>query len=132
LALLALFAESQECQTMILAALLVEMTNPRCQKHQERPESVFRHPDPAILEAFTRLWTMVAECRFARPRSWRNLPTAARGMSFLMQSTILEAVTTRLVSQKAPADKQRHCDCAHKHKPLVARWMCQSTQHISD
>jgi hypothetical protein len=71
---------------MILAALLVQMTNPRCQKvhrevdeglghrdamnaHQERPESVFRHPDPAILEAFTRLWTMVAECHFARPRS---------------------------------------------------------------
>ena len=58
--------------------------------------------------------------------------TAAWGMSFLMQSTILEAVTTRLVSQKATADKQGHCDCAHKHKPLVARWMCQSTQHISD
>jgi hypothetical protein len=58
--------------------------------------------------------------------------TAAWGMSFLMQSTILEAVTTRLVSQKALTDKQGHCDCAHEHKPLVARWMCQSTQNISD
>ena len=75
---------------MILAALLLRMTNQRWQKadrevdeglghrnamnaHQERPESVFRHPDPPILEAFTRLWTMVAECHFSRPRSWRNL-----------------------------------------------------------
>jgi hypothetical protein len=41
LALLALLAESQECQTMILAALLVEMTNPRCQKvHMEVDEGL--------------------------------------------------------------------------------------------
>jgi hypothetical protein len=50
---------------MILAALLVQMTNPRCQRvhreldegvvhrdamnaHQERPESVLRHRNPAI------------------------------------------------------------------------------------
>jgi hypothetical protein len=50
---------------MILAALLVQMTNPRCQRlhreldeglvhhdamnaHQERPESVLRHHNPAI------------------------------------------------------------------------------------
>ena len=54
------------------------MMNPRCQRlhweldeglvhrdamtaHQERPEFVLRHPDPAILGAFTRLWTMVVE-----------------------------------------------------------------------
>jgi hypothetical protein len=58
--------------------------------------------------------------------------TATWGMSFVMQSTILEAVTTRLVSQKAPRDKQGHCGCAHKHKPLVERRICRSTQHISD
>jgi hypothetical protein len=45
--------------------------------------------------------------------------TAARGMSFVMQSTILEAVTTRLVDQNAPGNKQGLCGCAHKHKPLV-------------
>ena len=50
----------------ILAALLVQMTNPRCQRvhreldeglehrdamnaHQDRPESVLRHRNPAIL-----------------------------------------------------------------------------------
>ena len=63
---------------MILAALLVQMTNPRCQRmhrevdeelehrdamnaHQDRPESVFRHPDPANLGALTWVWRMVAE-----------------------------------------------------------------------
>ena len=55
--------------------------------------------------------------------------TAARGMSFVMQSTIIEAVTTRLVNQQAPGDKQGHCRCAHKHKALVEGWMCRSTQH---
>jgi hypothetical protein len=49
-----------------------------------------------------------------------------------MQSTILEAVTIRLVNQNAPGDKQGHCGCAHKHKPLVEEWMCRSKQHISD
>ena len=58
--------------------------------------------------------------------------TVARGMSFLMQSTILEAVTTRLANQKAPADKQRHCGCAEKHRRSWRGWMCRSTQHISD
>ena len=87
-------AQNEDGQTMILAALLVQMMNPRCQRlyvtlymeldeglvhrdamnaHQECPESVLRHPNPAILGAFTGLWTMVAECQFARPRSWRNL-----------------------------------------------------------
>jgi hypothetical protein len=58
--------------------------------------------------------------------------TVARAMSFLMQSTILEAVTTRLANQKAPADKQRHCGCAHKRRRSWRGWMCRSTQHISD
>ena len=58
--------------------------------------------------------------------------TVARGMSFLMQSTILEAVTTRLANQKAPADRQRHCGCAHKRRRSWRGWMCRSTQHISD
>ena len=83
-------AESQDGQTMILVALLVQMMNPRCQRlhreldegmvhrnamnaHQERPESVLRHPDPAILGALTWVWRMVAEWQFAGPRSWRNL-----------------------------------------------------------
>jgi hypothetical protein len=57
--------------------------------------------------------------------------TVARGMSFLMQSTILEAVTTRLANQKAPADRQRHCGCAHKRRRSWRGWMCRSTQHIS-
>jgi hypothetical protein len=35
--------------------------------HQERPELVLRHPNPAILGAFTWLWTMVVERHFARP-----------------------------------------------------------------
>ena len=73
---------------MIMAALLVQMMNPRCERlhreldeglvhrdamnaHQERPESVLRHSNPAILGAFTGLWTMVAEWQFARPKSWR-------------------------------------------------------------
>jgi len=59
-------AIGQDGQTMILAALLVQMTNPRCQRvhreldeglehrdamnaHQDRPESVLRHRNPAIL-----------------------------------------------------------------------------------
>ena len=58
--------------------------------------------------------------------------TVARGMSFLMQSTILEAVATRLANQKAPADKQRHCGCAEKHRRSWRGWMCRSTQHIPD
>ena len=58
--------------------------------------------------------------------------TAARGMSFVMQSAILEAVTTRLVNQNTPRDKQGHCGCAHQHKALVEGWMCRSTQHTSD
>jgi hypothetical protein len=58
--------------------------------------------------------------------------TDARGMSFVMQSAILEAVTTRLVNQQAPRDKQGHCGCAHQRKALVEGWMCRSTQHISD
>jgi hypothetical protein len=58
-------ARNEYGQTMILAALLVQMTNPRCQRlhkeldegvahrdamnaHQERPESVLRHRNPAI------------------------------------------------------------------------------------
>ena len=42
--------------------------------------------------------------------------TVARAMSFLMQWTILEAVTTRLVSQNAPADKQDKQDgCVDRH-----------------
>jgi hypothetical protein len=56
---------NQDGQTMILAAVLVQMTNPRCQRvhkkldeglvhrdamnaHQERPETVLRHRNPAI------------------------------------------------------------------------------------
>jgi hypothetical protein len=50
--------------------------------------------------------------------------TAAWGMSFVMQSAILEAATTRLVNQQAPGDKQGHCGCAHQHKALVEGWMC--------
>jgi hypothetical protein len=57
--------------------------------------------------------------------------TSAWGMSFVMQSTILEAVTTRLANQKAPGDKG-HCGCADQHKALVEGWICRSTQHISD
>jgi hypothetical protein len=87
-------AENQDGQTMILAALLVQMMNPRCERlhreldegmvyrdamnaHQERPESVSRHPDPAILGAFTRLWRMVAEWQFARPRNGRTFDCRA-------------------------------------------------------
>ena len=58
-------AIGQDGQTMIMAALLVQMTNTRCQRlhreldegvvhrdamnaHQERPEPVLRHRNPAI------------------------------------------------------------------------------------
>jgi hypothetical protein len=39
--------------------------------------------------------------------------TTARGMSVVMQSTTIEAVTKRLGSQQAPGDKQGHFGCAH-------------------
>ena len=65
-------AHNEDGQTMILAALLVQMMRPRCHMlhreldeglvhrdamtaHQERPESVLRHPNPAIMGAFTGL-----------------------------------------------------------------------------
>ena len=47
--------------------------------------------------------------------------TAARGMSFVMQSTTIEAVTTRLGNQKAPGDKHGHFGCAHQHKGARGR-----------
>ena len=83
-------AENEDGQTMIMVALLVHMMNPRCERlhrgldeglmhrdamnaHQERPESVLRHPGPAIVGAFTCVWRMVAKWQFVGPRSWWNL-----------------------------------------------------------
>ena len=148
LALLALLAESQECQTMILAASLVQTTNPRCRRlhraldegmvhrdaitaRQERPKSVYGTP----IRPFGGLRGPLDDgggMAFCETQKLAQPSTAARGMSFVMQSTTIEAVTTRLGSHKAPGDKQGHCGCAQKHKALVERWMCRSTQHISD
>ena len=44
--------------------------------------------------------------------------TAARGMSFVMEWTTVEAVTTRLGSQQAPLEKQGHFGCAHPAQNL--------------
>jgi hypothetical protein len=94
-----------------MVALLVQMTNPRCQRlhreldeglvhrdamnaHQERPESVLRHRNPAIrgLRGPLDNGGGVEVCgtqKLVEPS------TAARGMSFAMQSTTIEAMTTR-------------------------------------
>ena len=133
---------------MIMAALLVQMTNPRCQRlhraldegmvhrdaitaRQERPKSVYGTP----IWPFGRLRGPLDDgggMAICETQKLAQPSTAARGMSFVMQSTTIEAVTTRLGSHKAPGDKQGHCGCAQKHKALVERWMCRSTQHISD
>jgi hypothetical protein len=50
--------------------------------------------------------------------------TATRGMSVVMHSTIVDAVTTRLGSQQAPLDKQEQFGCAHPAQKLVAKQGC--------
>ena len=74
-------AQNEDGQTMILAVLLAQMMRQRCQRldreldeglvhrdamtaYQKRLESVFRHPNPAVLGAFARLWTMDSSYQF--------------------------------------------------------------------
>ena len=50
--------------------------------------------------------------------------TAARGMSVVMQSTTVEAVTTRLGSQQALRDKQGPFGCADEAQNLLVKAGC--------
>ena len=122
---------------MILAALLVQMTNPRCQRlhraldegmvhrdaitaRQERPKSVYGTP----IWPFGRLRGPLDNGGGVEVCTTEMLvkpSTAARDMSVVMHSTTIEAVTTRLGSQQAPADKQGHCGCAHQHTAARGR-----------
>ena len=120
-----------------MAALLVQMTNPRCQMVHKEVDEVLEHRDAmnAHQSARNRCFGTALRPFLGPHRPLDNgggvevcttemlvePSTAARDMSVVMHSTTIEAVTTRLGSQQAPADKQGHGGCAHQHTAARGR-----------
>jgi len=114
---------------MIMAALLVQMTNPRCQMvHREVDEGLVpRDAMDAHQDRRNRRFGTAIRLFYGSAGQGKNGGgvevfgtkklveplTAARGMSVVMQWTTVEAVTTRLGSQQALRDKQGPFGCAH-------------------
>ena len=120
-----------------MAALLVQMTNERCQMvNREVDEGLVpcdamdAHQDRRNRRFGTAIWLFWRHAGqgknggavevFGTKKMVEPL-TAARGMSVVMQWTTVEAVTTRLGSQQALRDKQGPFGCAHEAQNLSWR-----------
>ena len=123
---------------MIMASLLVQMTNPRCQMvhrevdegHRDAMDAHQDHRNRCFGNAidYSRvpraLWKDGGGVEVCGTKKLLEPLTAARGMSVVMQWTTVEAVTTRLGSHQALRDKQGHFGCAHKAQNLSSKQGC--------